>query len=957
MAEQDKQNPIETESGAEPNAKSAGIFSSLTIDNKYEIKEKLGEGASAAVYKVLDILLNRYLAVKILHSHMNVDQKSKDRFMQEALLAASLDHPNIVKIYSRGILEESGQLYLVMDLLEGKLLSTMFENEGKLSISDFFSIFEQCLDGLSYAHKQGLVHRDIKPENIMILSDGQELHVKLLDFGLAKNVEVSSQNLAKTAAGELLGSSSYMSPEQCVGTAVDARSDLYSLACVMFESLSGSAPFAGENDLDTMYKQVHKQISRSHRFARISPSMREFLNRALKKEPKERFQNADEMKQALQSIKELGNLRARTPYKGIVLAGTAIVLAIPAFFMAGSRNTPIDPDEKILANITGPSGLKWLFDDANLSTERQIALAEKWIEKHQKSQILRTKKDLAKQLEQKKYRLAAAHFYKSAIPHSQDNTEKAALYIDAARAANDALDLEDAIASFESAEKLGNNDQRANAQLGIARYYESRGEMTPALKYARLSMQNARKDACTYAGASLLVMTKLLDQGKFTELENELKSFKETCESREYPKRDWKIQMLIMQYKLAASRNDIAGAHRFLDEAGSIRSSYHTQLDISKAILYIKEMKYAEAKTILDELTQIEPEKLGLVPCLELHAQLCSLYLQMKMPEMALADCRKSISIWTTKFPEQVLDARAYLSAKTNLLMPALSLCFVLNKKEEFDALALQALDKISPAGYGRAAWLCSLSLSKNADQKFDLAEKYIREAIKSIEKPEAAEGDKLVQIQLNTVLVGYLIRGARLAEASALIKTLYVRLNALHQPAPLELSELKKLSADLAESRSDFAQSIVIRKEALSIFQNSGLKDATRTATLYAEFADSLNKSGKVAEAKQNYERAASILAKSKDNSPLSAALFWSRAGKCSRELGEKQNLLTYLSGVEAGINKMIEQSAANTLVFDKSQATEISDFLDYITSVDAKTAHKCATLKESLRLHSRHY
>src|SRR4029450_1587391 len=211
----------------------------------------------SAVYKARHLLIDRIVAIKVLHSHLVSQATTLKRFQQEANAVSHLSHPNIIAIHDFGISAET-QPYLIMDYLEGTSLSDLLEKEGHLSLERAFPIFLEICEALDHAHEHGVVHRDLKPSNVMLTNIGEQTDcVKIVDFGIAKlmpTADSEGQNLTKT--GEVFGSPLYMSPEQCMGQPLDAPCDIYSMGCVMYETLMGKPPFHGNNVLETMYMRL-----------------------------------------------------------------------------------------------------------------------------------------------------------------------------------------------------------------------------------------------------------------------------------------------------------------------------------------------------------------------------------------------------------------------------------------------------------------------------------------------------------------------------------------------------------------------------------------------------------------------------------------------------------------------------------------------------------------------------
>jgi len=267
------------------------------ILKKYEIVKLLGSGGMGSVYQIKDTETNLDYAIKFLNKQQSNDSAIR-RFEIEARAANKLDHPNLIKVHESALLPD-GQPFFIMDLVEGESLSEVLKKHGRLSVEKAAKIFIQVGFALSYAHSNGVVHRDIKPSNIMILTpDSATLGtvVKVVDFGIAKLTgqdEFSQQTLTRT--GEIFGSPLYMSPEQCLGTTVDQRSDLYSLGCVMFEALSGAPPLVGETALSTMLKhQAEAALSLKEASLGIEfpQSIERIVARLLSKDPNDRYQTA-----------------------------------------------------------------------------------------------------------------------------------------------------------------------------------------------------------------------------------------------------------------------------------------------------------------------------------------------------------------------------------------------------------------------------------------------------------------------------------------------------------------------------------------------------------------------------------------------------------------------------------------------------------------------------------------
>ena len=250
------------------------------LDNRYEILERIGGGGMADVYKAHDKILDRVVAVKILHAQLAGDKEFLAKFQMEAQGAARLSHPNIVNIYDVGV--EDGMHYIVMEYVDGETLKDKITREGHLSIPESLKIAKEIAEALSHAHKNNLVHCDVKPHNILVMQDGR---VKVADFGIARAVTSTTM----TYNGNVVGSVHYFSPEQAKGTKITPKSDVYSLGVVLYEMLTGHLPFTGETTVSVALKHLQDQ-PRSIRSidAQIPAVVEAIVFKAMSKDPKDR---------------------------------------------------------------------------------------------------------------------------------------------------------------------------------------------------------------------------------------------------------------------------------------------------------------------------------------------------------------------------------------------------------------------------------------------------------------------------------------------------------------------------------------------------------------------------------------------------------------------------------------------------------------------------------------------
>jgi len=235
------------------------------IEDRYEVTENIGKGGMSIVFKARDLRLKKFVALKVLMPHLSADPLSVQRFQQEATAASQLDHPNIVKVYNVGS-TQSGLPFMAMDLLQGRSLSALIKEKGRLDYTESLNIFVQLTAALAHAHEKGVIHRDLKPSNVILRhaddDEGSEV-AKLVDFGIAKVLSQDGQTQAKlTQTGDVFGSPHYMSPEQCLGGELDERSDVYSMGCLMYETLTGQPPHTGDSTLQILHKHISETPAR-----------------------------------------------------------------------------------------------------------------------------------------------------------------------------------------------------------------------------------------------------------------------------------------------------------------------------------------------------------------------------------------------------------------------------------------------------------------------------------------------------------------------------------------------------------------------------------------------------------------------------------------------------------------------------------------------------------------------
>ncbi|HNB18386.1 MAG TPA: protein kinase [Candidatus Obscuribacter sp.] len=333
--EHDASRTVVTRAGSATGGASMHFQTGDLIDNVYRVLELLGSGGAGQVYRVEQTNLKREAALKLLNTSQ-MDEQAWRRFHYEAQLIGKLNHPNIIQVYNFGI-HEDRLPYYVMELVKGDTLDNNIKKFGAVGTLESTELFLDICSALAYAHEKGIVHRDIKPGNIVLVqsSGGLGYKAKLLDFGIAKlKSKQNYQAQGLTMAGEVVGSPLYMSPEQCQGQSVDERSDVYSLGCTIFETMTGSPPFRGESIFATVMMHFNDEpptLKSRVPDEYFPPRLEELIQKSMAKDPDQRFQSMTEMAQALAAIKDTLTRNLSSKNRGAAATGTA-----------GSSNMQID---------------------------------------------------------------------------------------------------------------------------------------------------------------------------------------------------------------------------------------------------------------------------------------------------------------------------------------------------------------------------------------------------------------------------------------------------------------------------------------------------------------------------------------------------------------------------------------------------------------------------------------
>jgi serine/threonine-protein kinase len=264
------------------------------IAGRYELEELVGTGGMSSVYRAHDRLLERDVALKVLHQQFTADDDYVERFRREARSVAQLSHPNIVTVIDRG--EQDGRQFIVFEYVDGENLKTLVERQGPLPVHEAITLTLQVARALGFAHEHGLVHRDVKPQNVLLNGNGE---AKVTDFGIARSLEVHG---GLTQTGTVLGTSDYIAPEQARGARANAQSDIYSLGAVLYELLTGDVPFPGDNFVAVAMRHINEPVpSVREQRPDVSPRLDAVIRRAMAKDPRDRFGSMDELCRELEA--------------------------------------------------------------------------------------------------------------------------------------------------------------------------------------------------------------------------------------------------------------------------------------------------------------------------------------------------------------------------------------------------------------------------------------------------------------------------------------------------------------------------------------------------------------------------------------------------------------------------------------------------------------------------------
>ncbi len=350
------------------------------VDERYQVLEHLGEGGMGNVFKAVELELDRVVALKVLHHGLLMDRESQSRFIREGKILSSESNPHVVRFYRFGLWEQIP--FIVMEYLQGKSLSMLIHEEKRLNPDRCIALMAQVCEAMVAMHEHGIMHRDLKPSNIMVLNAPEPDFVKIVDFGLARFLQGSNASQTLTRTGMLIGSPHYMSPEQCQGSKLDHRSDIYSVGCVFYEALTGQPPLAADNPIGLVFKHVHelpRPLLEFFNDSELPEGLNSCIFKSMAKDRQKRYQSMKQLACDLELVRQ-GRASEITPYctayplgiknsakRGLtkpMLAVLALVVFLLASVCMVSRQPPLRDADERQQSVSRPEN--WVKHHKNL---------------------------------------------------------------------------------------------------------------------------------------------------------------------------------------------------------------------------------------------------------------------------------------------------------------------------------------------------------------------------------------------------------------------------------------------------------------------------------------------------------------------------------------------------------------------------------------------------------------
>ncbi len=960
-----------------------------TIDQKYFIISKIAQGAFGAVYKANNTLLNRDVAIKFLHMEKLQDSRAKDRFLLESKLVASLQHPNIVQVYGQGS-TASGQLFIVMDLEEGEELSTLLAREKVLNVERCVEIFQQVLDGLSYAHDKGIVHRDISPQNIFISRNDSQLNVRILDFGIAKDI-LNSTNLSLTATGAQLGKSDYMSPEQCRGESVDARSDLYSLACVIYECLFGKTPFSGSSDMEIMYKQIHNSVTSSHRFKGVSTDLKAFLTRALQKEPKDRYQNAKEMKEALLLCKNksLSRKKSLPLYLALIVASCAAILLV-GFLALQKRSVPIVINGRIFEHASDLANAMAAKPDRTASSENygdgaiqehqnNIVICNEWIERHPREgkpdwrEIGQAEEILAREYSAaRNYEEAYAAYGKSL--QYQDNLglkQKAHLLYLRGLAAENAKKYKEAIKCFSEGVE---QNQAANVDFQTSEFHDELLHLVSCYQKVKdyVAAESMIKRCMENDGDVIDLRTLnhkiilgeiLIDERKASEgerlINDCLKAVNELKGTSTIDYLSIRTRAFSTLAKLAISRGDLEKCEKYYEEEEKDRApGTLAKLEIQniRAELYVRNGKAEKAVPIRKSISEHLPAKLNFEQFAGLRTPLATLYLTVGHPELGMSEFLDIIQAAEKQKYPGIGTALASQFMRDNWILPLHELYYRKNQIDKFQKLCKEMIAKTPVHSYRKAVWIAAYAKSEQTCGKYSDSIDSYKQALAEITGNR--EQDDNVRLPIEIAMTEVYLHQNKLAEAKSNIQNALQHLSK-YPSWHLIYAQAKFVEFTIARIERNEAVALAALAESEKAWFEQAPQENFRKA--YYQYERGILYSGlkKYPEATKLFKSAAEMADKTVGDCGSVVLQYICLAGENYLAENNYQDARACLFLASAHANKALSSPIVSMYGFQPLESVALHRFLDHFEKLaqgkqDQAAATECRVLIGKIDAHS---
>lgn len=935
-------------------AASAGLPAGSLFDSRFEIIEELGSGTFGTVYKASDKVLFRDVAIKVLRQSLISDEASRKRFLQESQTLGSLEHPNIVKVYGQGQLPNS-QLYIVMDFVNGENLSEILVREKTLGDDRFFAIFEQVLDGIAFAHNNGIVHRDIKPENIMVSENGL---VRILDFGIAKNISMQP-NMVHTSAGVHLGSSSYMSPEQCTGALVDARSDLYSLGCVIYECLLGKQAFPGNSDMEIMYKQIHKSITSSNRLSGMPKSMRAFLSRALQKEPAKRFQTATEMKEQLLASRPKPPTKTPKSLAGPLFVAAVLLFGLIATFVAYRNSSHVDKSKKI-QGIRTAEQLKDYLDNNKVPIQDKLNESKRWlsgkeaISKSQRANVAMARSIAGAYLGLHDSPQLALELYRKAMKDKDLLRKKDSAFVclGLARWAQTCGRLEEAIAAYTKAAQL-DPALRGDCEARMVDCYIESKDFRRARELVGNDLRNHEGPFDhDYFQKVLSLHNIYMKEGKEADAER-INARALAVLSKDNPENFGiaKIQLLLNQGYHAQMHRDFSSAEKLYKEANELSRRVHFNSDVvmrNVSQFHINTGQFEKAIPILEELSDKADLSSGFYAYIVDKTALANTYRQFGKLDKALLSYRQFLDSWMKEGEHQTFTLSEYWLLRVNILEPIFSIYQRKNQLHEFHSLARDVIARL-PDGIEKAAWLAQSGRCYCVQQKFKDGLDCFQKAIACFPANDPAfnSARQLEKIEM----AEWLLVQDKVDEAEKLILQVIESFGSDKNTSLKDMASAKRVLAGVREKQGRKGDCLQLRKEVVELVHRDRDLDSLKVAQMQSELGYAFLRLGQFRNAAEKYAEAAVTISSNHD-AGFSQPCLWAEAGSTYLEAKDLQEARICFERINQCLDPALKEIAARNLVLDLSQVEMTREFLRKLknASISEQEANKVQKLEEKL-------